>query len=129
MPAFNFFEQVPAVLYPWGSDVYSARLSECIVRYGISDAGRYCTDLIAWHAVLHLVSALVVVWMIRTLRHRSSVAAYTMSVAFVVLVLFIEFVDQPMRLHEVVFKSVLDSVTWLTPLLIYWPVQLFRQRQ
>ncbi len=128
MPDFSLLEKIPGLWYPLGSAAYDTRLSECISAYGMVGTQSHCFDLLLWHALLHLFGALLFVFLIAVVSRCSKAIAVGASVLFAGFFLWLELIDQPVRLQETYFKAVTDIVLWLGPLAIFWTTELFKKR-
>ena len=120
MPPFTLLERIPEFLFPFGREAYRTRLLECIDTYGLHDTQKYCTNLIVWHELLHLVGAFVFVGVVHTLRSFSETLAIVLSAFFVLFFSYQELVDQPIRIAETPEKAVIDVLIWVTPITVYW---------
>jgi len=120
MPPFTLLERIPEFLFPFGREAYRTRLLECIDTYGLHDTQKYCTNLIVWHELLHLVGAFVFVGVVHTLRRFSETLAIVLSAFFVLFFSYQELVDQPIRIAETPEKAVTDVLVWVTPIVVYW---------
>lgn len=128
MPAFTLLERIPEFLFPFGREAYRTRLLECIDTYGLHDTQKYCTDLIVWHELLHLIGAFAFVAVIHTLRRLSETVAILLSIFFVLFFSYQELIDQPIRIAETPEKAVIDVLVWVTPIAVYW-LQAIQKRR
>ncbi len=120
MPAFTLLERIPEFLFPFGREAYRTRLLECIEKYGLHDTQKYCTDLIVWHELLHLLGAFLFVVFVHAFRRISEKLAVLLTVLFVFFFSYQELIDQPIRIAETPEKAVIDVLVWITPIAVYW---------
>lgn len=111
------FKNGDAVLY--SIDAYQARLSECVGLFGIDGAQLFCTDLILWREVFHVIGSVLVLLILWGIRRRYGLRAMLIAGAVLFLYLvFQEFYLHPLYKSQIPFKGTLDIFSWsLIPLL------------
>ncbi|MEK7063061.1 MAG: hypothetical protein AAB955_00030 [Patescibacteria group bacterium] len=118
----RFFERIPAFCYPWGRVAYEERLELFVAKYGPDGVHSYCVDLALWHAFVHFIFAIVLVFLLDVVYDEYRLVAAGLSIWFACFILWQEWFDQPRRLKQTLPKSILDTLVWLLPLLAYWIV-------
>jgi hypothetical protein len=127
---YLFVQTVPDRLYPFAADVegrfvrgresYKRALEASFSKYGPNHFG---FKLTFYRGTFHLVGSIVWIMLAAYISQRwfgSEIALYSMM-AFMIIGIFIqEFYWQPRKMGQLRYKGVVDWLTWVTPVFIYF---------
>lgn len=127
---YLYIQTVPDRLYPFASDIegkfvrgrasYARALEESFKKYGPNHFG---FKLVFYRSTFHLFGSIVSILCATFISQRlfgSEVALYFLMGVMIVGIFIQEFYWQPRQLGQLRYKGVVDWLTWVTPVFIYF---------
>lgn len=127
---YFYVQTVPDRLYPFASDIggkfvrgresYKRALEESFEKYGPNHFGYKLT---IYRGTFHLVGSIVSIVCATFISQKlfgSEIALYFLMALMIAGIFIQEFYLQPRLLGQLRYKGVVDSLTWVAPVLIYF---------
>lgn len=127
---YLFIHTIPDRLYPFASEVegkfvrgrasYKKALEQSFEKYGLNHFG---FKLTFYRSTFHLLGSVMAIMCATFLSQRlfgSEIALYILMAMLIGGIFFQEFYWQPRQLGQLRYKGIIDWLTWVTPVLIYF---------
>jgi hypothetical protein len=126
---YLFIHTIPDRMYPFacdiegkfvrGSESYKRALEDSFKKYGPNNFGYKLTIYRSTFHLLGSVASIIGATFISQRLFGSEIALYFLMAVMIVGICIQEFYWQPRQLGQLRYKGVVDSLTWITPVLIY----------
>lgn len=126
---YLFIHTVPDRMYPFASEMegrfvrgresYKRALEESFQKYGPNHFG---FKLTFYRGTFHLLGSIVFIVLSTFISQKlfgSEIALYVLMSVMIAGIFFQEFYWQPRQLGQLRYKGIIDSLTWVMPILIY----------
>lgn len=127
---YLFIQTIPDRLYPFTSDIegkyvrgresYKQAMKESFEKYGPNNFG---FKLTFYRSTFHLLGSVVSIILAAFISQRffgSEIALYIMMILMITGIFVQEFYWQPKQLGQLRYKSIIDSLTWVVPVVLYF---------
>lgn len=130
MQLYMFIHTIPDRLYPFACDIegtfvrgresYKRALEESFKKYGPNHFGFKLTFYRSTFHLLGSVVSIICATYISQQLFGSEVALYFLMAVMIVGIFVQEFYWQPKQMGQLRYKGVVDWLTWVTPVFIYF---------
>lgn len=127
---YLFIHTIPDRLYPFACDIegtfvrgresYKRALDESFLKYGPNHFGFKLTFYRSTFHLLGSITAIICATFISQRLFGSEVALYFLMGLMIVGIFIQEFYWQPRQMGQLRYKGVVDWLTWVTPVFIYF---------
>lgn len=126
---YTFIQTIPDRVYPFatemegrfvrGRESYKRALEESFSKYGPNHFG---FKLTFYRGTFHLLGSIVFIVMATFISQRlfgSEMALYALMLMMIVGIFIQEFYWQPRQLGQLRYKGIVDTLTWVAPMVLY----------